>query len=240
MLVTPVTLPPGRLRLVTRPAWTGSAAVPKTIGMVAVAALAANAAALSAGAARTATWRRIRSAANSGSRSRSLLAQRYSIATLRPSPYPLPLKPLRKAATRAAVCSGELAKSAPPTGTACCCARAASGHAAAPPSAASNSRRPMVTVIRPSRARCVKETIPRHERAVLPFQGGRMLVAVVRVESGKAQFFRFAPESGQSNLLSLARLRGTRVYDVVGRRHAARPWVVGGLQSCFAHCEARK
>src|SRR5262249_54209325 len=47
-----------------------------------------------------------------------------------------------------------------------CCARAASGQAAAPPSAASNSRRPMVTVIRPSRARCVKETIPRHERAV--------------------------------------------------------------------------
>jgi hypothetical protein len=31
----------------------------------------------------------------------------------------------------------------------------------------SNSRRPMVTVIRPSRARCVKATIPRHERAVL-------------------------------------------------------------------------
>src|SRR5262245_48257885 len=35
--------------------------------------------------------------------------------------------------------------------------------AAAPPSAASNSRRPMVTVIRPSRARCVKgnDTTPR-------------------------------------------------------------------------------
>src|SRR6516164_1342190 len=47
-----------------------------------------------------------------------------------------------------------------------CCARAASGHAAAPPSAASNSRRPMVTVIRPSRARCVKERIPRLQRAV--------------------------------------------------------------------------
>ena len=48
-----------------------------------------------------------------------------------------------------------------------CCALAASGHAtAAPPSAASNSRRPMVTVIRPSRARCVKGTISRHERAV--------------------------------------------------------------------------
>ena len=46
--------------------------------------------------------------------------------------------------------------------------RVASGHAvAALPSTASNSRRPMVTVIRPSRARCVMETIPRHERAVL-------------------------------------------------------------------------
>src|SRR5262245_45993690 len=49
-----------------------------------------------------------------------------------------------------------------------CCPRAASGHAAAaPPSATNNSRRPMVTVIRPSRARCVKGTIPRHEHAVL-------------------------------------------------------------------------
>ena len=39
-----------------------------------------------------------------------------------------------------------------------CCVRAASGHAAAaPPSAASNSRRAMVTLIRPSRARCVRE-----------------------------------------------------------------------------------
>ena len=55
-----------------------------------------------------------------------------------------------------------------------CCARAASGHAAAaPPSATSNSRRPIVTVIRPSRARCVKATIPRHERAVLPFKERR-------------------------------------------------------------------
>ena len=34
-----------------------------------------------------------------------------------------------------------------------CCARAARGHAAAPPSATNNSRRPMVTVIRPSRSR---------------------------------------------------------------------------------------
>jgi hypothetical protein len=49
-----------------------------------------------------------------------------------------------------------------------CCACATSGHVAtAPPSAASNSRRPIVTVIRPSRARCVKATIPHHECAVL-------------------------------------------------------------------------
>jgi hypothetical protein len=34
----------------------------------------------------------------------------------------------------------------------------------------------MVTVI--SRARCVKATIPRHERAVFTFKEGRMLVAV--------------------------------------------------------------
>src|SRR5262249_58971218 len=50
-----------------------------------------------------------------------------------------------------------------------CRAGAARGPAAAtPPSAASNSRRAMVTVIRPSRARCVKGKIPRHERAVPP------------------------------------------------------------------------
>jgi hypothetical protein len=59
-----------------------------------------------------------------------------------------------------------------------CCACAASGHiAAAPPNAAGNSRRPMVTVIRPSRARCVKATIPRRGRAVPrdPARMGRTL-----------------------------------------------------------------
>ena len=42
--VTPVTLPPGRLRLATRPSRTGSPPVSKTIGMVVVAAFAASAA----------------------------------------------------------------------------------------------------------------------------------------------------------------------------------------------------
>ena len=39
----PVALPPGRARLATRPSWTGSSPTPKTIGIVAVAALAASA-----------------------------------------------------------------------------------------------------------------------------------------------------------------------------------------------------
>src|SRR5262249_12730738 len=40
---TPVRLPPGRLRLVTRPAWTGSMPVSRTIGIVVVGAFAASA-----------------------------------------------------------------------------------------------------------------------------------------------------------------------------------------------------
>ena len=42
--LTPVTLPPGRLRLATSPLWTGSPPIAKTIGMSAVAAFAARAA----------------------------------------------------------------------------------------------------------------------------------------------------------------------------------------------------
>ena len=43
-LVTPVTLPPGRFRLATRPSWTGSEPTSKTTGMVVIAAFAASAA----------------------------------------------------------------------------------------------------------------------------------------------------------------------------------------------------
>src|SRR5215472_13604559 len=92
------------------------------------------------------------------------------------------------------------------TGIAACCARAASGHAAAaPPRAASNSRRPMVTVIRPSRARCVKRTIPRHERAVLPFKEGRMLVASTSVLASTALLLPLALRERRHR--GLARLR---------------------------------
>jgi hypothetical protein len=45
-VLTPVTFPPGRLKLATRPSLMGSPPVKKTIGIVAVAALAARAALL--------------------------------------------------------------------------------------------------------------------------------------------------------------------------------------------------
>jgi hypothetical protein len=64
---TPVRLPPGRLRLETRPSRTGSPAVRNTIGIVAVAALATGAARVFAVI--TDTCRRTRSAASVGKRS---------------------------------------------------------------------------------------------------------------------------------------------------------------------------
>jgi hypothetical protein len=54
--VAPVTLPPGRLKLATRPTSTGLVAVVKTVGTVVVAALAASAAGVVV-AASTATGR---------------------------------------------------------------------------------------------------------------------------------------------------------------------------------------
>src|SRR6516164_3380410 len=72
--------------------------------------------------------------------------------------------------------NGDISRN-PITGIAGCCVRSASGHAAAPPSATNNSRRPMVTVIRPSRARVRKcnDTTPRARcpNCVAPGAGGR-------------------------------------------------------------------
>ena len=84
-VVTPVRLPPGRFRLATSPSATGSAPVRKTTGMVLVAALAASTPSTWPATAITATLRLTRSAASAGSRSFCSSAQRYSIATLRPS-----------------------------------------------------------------------------------------------------------------------------------------------------------
>ena len=83
--LTPITLPPGRLRLATRPSFMGSLPVSKTIGMVRVAALAASAEGSPPVAAITTTCRLIKSATSAGNRSYFPSAQRYSIATFWPS-----------------------------------------------------------------------------------------------------------------------------------------------------------
>src|SRR5262249_27452624 len=56
-------------------------------------------------------------------------------------------------------------------------------------------------------ARCVKATIPRHERAVFTFKEGRMLVASTSVvgfgfRSGKAQFSAFLPKADITKALN--------------------------------------
>ncbi len=67
--LTPVTLPPGRFMLATRPNFTGSAPIANTIGMLEVAPLAASAAAVALPVAITATRRATNSAASAGRRS---------------------------------------------------------------------------------------------------------------------------------------------------------------------------
>jgi hypothetical protein len=134
--------PPGRLRLGTKPCWTGSPAVVNTTGIVVVAALAANTEAPPPVAAITATLRPTRSAASAGNLSGWPSAKRYSIATLRPSTKPTSLKPRRNASLRfgRSFCPRLVRK--PTTGMTGCCAREASGHpAAAPPSSDVNVRR---------------------------------------------------------------------------------------------------
>src|SRR5713226_9762671 len=79
-VTAPVTLPPGRLRLATRPSSTGLLLVVKTMGIVVVAAFAMRLAGVLV-AAITVTRRRTRSAARAGSRSYWPSAQRYSIVT---------------------------------------------------------------------------------------------------------------------------------------------------------------
>jgi hypothetical protein len=94
------------------------------------------------------------------------------MATVRFSIQPSSRSRCTKAALHGLVVEGVAAPKNPMVGTFACCARAPSGQTVAPPSAASNSRRPMVTVMRPSRARCVKGTIPRHEGAVFTLKEG--------------------------------------------------------------------
>src|SRR5262249_23998393 len=96
--LTPVILPPGRLRLVTRPIAIGSPLLTNTIGMVEVAARAMRRAVI--GPTITATYRCARSAASAGRRLSLFSAQRNSIATLWPSMNPASFRPSRNADTR--------------------------------------------------------------------------------------------------------------------------------------------
>jgi hypothetical protein len=129
--VNPVTLPPGRLRLATSPIWTGSPDVVKTIGIVAVSALAASAATENPGATMTSTLRRTISAAASARRSGVSSPHRNSIARLRPSTKPVSLKPFRNADSKLAPPTGVPPRRNPTTCIATCCC--AAPRAATPP-----------------------------------------------------------------------------------------------------------
>ena len=140
--LTPVTLPPGRLRLATKPALTGSPPIVKTIGIVVVAALAAKIELPPPVAAITATLRRDQI----GRKCRQSI-----VLVSRPSGIRSPRSGLRHSrlhsspgGTHRKVGADRPAQAGrnPITGIAGCCARAASGHAAAaPPSSVMNSRR---------------------------------------------------------------------------------------------------
>ena len=137
----PVTLPPGRLRLATRPASTGSSPMLKTIGMVVVAALAASAAAC---------CRR----GDDGDPTADQVGRQFRqaiVVIVRPAVFDRHVAALDVAGfaqalaeCRHAICGRRRPTRRsrnPITGIAGCCARAASGHAAALPSPAMNSRR---------------------------------------------------------------------------------------------------
>jgi hypothetical protein len=76
MKLIPVTLPPGRFKLATNPCWTGSLPFANTIGMLAVAALAASAETTLPVAKIASTGRLTTSAASAGSLSYWKSAQR--------------------------------------------------------------------------------------------------------------------------------------------------------------------
>ena len=120
-------LPPGRLKLATRPSWTGSDPLVNTMGIVAVAAFAAEAEGLSV-ATSIVTCRRTSSAASAGKRSSRPSAKRYSIATLRPTAKPNSFQRLQERHAYRPSASGTAAEVAYHRHRRLL-ARAASGHA---------------------------------------------------------------------------------------------------------------
>ena len=144
--VKPVALPPGRARLSTKPAPTGSGTIANTIGTVRVACsngptAEPPVARMTSGASATNSAACLRSA-----RRRPAVAQRVSIRTLRPMVQPNCCRLLQE--RRDAGLQFRIVRGCGPTSTPMrrirspCCARAASGHAtAAPPRSVMNSRR---------------------------------------------------------------------------------------------------
>ena len=101
-LEKPVTLPPGRARLATKPKPTGSLVFVITMGMVVVAFFAANAGGVPETTIRS-TLRRTKSAANSGRRSGFPSANRYSMVIFFPSIHPSLSSSWRNASKRTAI-----------------------------------------------------------------------------------------------------------------------------------------
>ena len=98
--VNPVTLPPGRARLSTKPAPTGSATIANTIGTLRVAC--SNGPTATLPVARIDVWReRDQFGRYLRMRSASPAPQRASIRTLRPSVQPNSCRPCTNAAMRA-------------------------------------------------------------------------------------------------------------------------------------------
>ena len=141
MKLDPVTLPPGRLRLATRPTLTGSPPVAKTIGIVVVA-----------------PWPRVPNGVSADDHGHLPANQvgrqrRQTVGLiLRPAIFDRDVLALDIACFLQALAECESRRVGdrqrcqpcrnPITGIAGCCARAASGHAAAaPPSSVMNSRR---------------------------------------------------------------------------------------------------
>ena len=89
----------------------------------------------------TSAFSRTNSTAISANRSMRPSAQRYSIATVRPSVQPSSRNRCTKAATIVRGIGRVAAQEADGRHFAGCCARAASGHALTPPTSVMNSRR---------------------------------------------------------------------------------------------------
>ena len=107
-----MTLPPGRARLATKPAPTGSPALAITMGMEVVARLAANTAVVPETTIGS-TFKRTKSAASSGWRSDFCSANRNSMVRFFPSIHPSLLNSCRNASTRTALPAAVLASRNP-------------------------------------------------------------------------------------------------------------------------------